>query len=101
RQSDSWQTIQRSHAVANGVFVAVPNRVGLEIDQGTEGIEFWGNSFIADPSGAVLAQANDTEPAILTAEVDLDLVEQTRQHWPFLRDRRVDAYQDLTRRLRD
>ncbi|HXR98456.1 MAG TPA: carbon-nitrogen hydrolase [Terriglobales bacterium] len=108
RQLDSWQTIQRSHAVANGVFVAVPNRVGLEKDQGTDGgpegyqgIEFWGHSFIADPSGQVLAKAGASNPAIVTAEVDLDLVEQTRQHWPFLRDRRVDAYQDLTRRLRD
>lgn len=104
RQLDSWRTIQRSHAIANGVFVAVPNRVGLERDPGlptSAGIEFWGSSFIADPSGQILAQGGQVEEEIVLAHCDLDLVEQTRQHWPFLRDRRLDAYADLTRRMRD
>ncbi|MGH9394115.1 MAG: nitrilase-related carbon-nitrogen hydrolase, partial [Terriglobales bacterium] len=86
------------------VFVAVPNRVGLERDPDlaqSDGIEFWGNSFIADPSGHLLARAGADEEDILLATCDLDQVEQTRQHWPFLRDRRLDAYGDLTRRLRD
>jgi N-carbamoylputrescine amidase len=107
RQLDAWITAQRAHAIANGVFVAVPNRVGLERDAGLagtpagDGIEFWGNSFIAAPDGRVLARGGASEEEIVMAAFDLDEVERTRQHWPFLRDRRVDAYQDLTRRLRD
>ena len=107
RQLDAWVTAQRAHAIANGIFLAVPNRVGLELDPalaGTSaggGIEFWGNSFIAAPDGRLLARAGAGEEEIVFAACDLDEVERTRQHWPFLRDRRVDAYQDLTRRLRD
>jgi len=96
RQLEAWRTIQRSHAIANGVFLVAPNRVGLEHDPGTpEG------AGIAGPNGELLAQGGAQQAEIVTAECDLDQVEQTRQHWPFLRDRRVDAYQDLTRRLRD
>jgi N-carbamoylputrescine amidase len=107
RQLDAWITAQRAHAIANGVFLAVPNRVGLELDPalaGTptgDGIEFWGNSFVAAPDGRILARAGDGEEETVFAACDLDEVERTRQHWPFLRDRRVDAYQDLTRRVRD
>lgn len=95
-QLNAWQTMMRSHAIANGVFLVAPNRVG------TEGhIEFWGSSFIADPYGNMLAVASDHEDAILTADCDLDLVETARTHWPFFRDRRIDAYGDLTRRFVD
>jgi len=90
-QVDAWRTMQRSHAIANGVFVASPNRVGHEDEPGTNGIEFFGNSFIADPFGRILAQAG-TEPEILVARCDPALIEETRRNWPFLRDRRVDAY---------
>ncbi len=96
-QVDAWRTAQRAHAIANGVFVAAPNRVGFEAESGTEGIEFFGQSFICDPFGRYLAQA-DTAPAILTAACDLDLVEETRRHWPFLRDRRIDAYGPILNR---
>lgn len=101
RQFQSWQTIQRSHAIANGLYVAVPNRVGFEPCSGGDGIEFWGGSFVADPSGCIVAQAGERDEAVLLASCDLDAVEQARLHWPFLRDRRIDAYADLTRRLRD
>ncbi|MGH9480505.1 MAG: carbon-nitrogen hydrolase [Terriglobales bacterium] len=108
RQLAAWQTVQRGHAIANGLFIAVPNRTGLERDPGfgageagSAGIEFWGHSFIADPSGQVVAEAGEAEEAIVLARCDLDLVERTRQHWPFLRDRRVDAYAALTQRLTD
>jgi len=95
-QHDAWETIQRGHAIANGVFVAVANRVGPE-----EGIRFWGQSFVADPFGRVLGRASATEEEILLVECDLGLVEQTRRNWPFLRDRRIDAYGDLLKRYRD
>jgi len=104
RQLDAWVTAQRAHAIANGLFVAVPNRVGLERDPDrpqSDGLEFWGNSFICDPNGHILARAAAQDEEILLATCDLDQVEITRQHWPFLRDRRLDAYGDLTRRLRD
>ncbi|HEY6061446.1 MAG TPA: carbon-nitrogen hydrolase [Gemmatimonadales bacterium] len=105
QQLDAWRTIQRSHAIANGCYVAAVNRVGVErLDaKGSEaagaGIEFWGNSFLADPFGVVVAEAPTDEEAILTAEVDLGRIEETRRHWPFLRDRRVDAYAGLDRRF--
>jgi N-carbamoylputrescine amidase len=106
-QHDAWKTIQRSHAIANGVYVAVANRAGMEHGdirgnraQG-EGLEFWGGSFIADPFGRVLAEASHDQEEILTAEVDLSLLEEQRRHWPFLRDRRVDAYAGLTERFLD
>jgi N-carbamoylputrescine amidase len=95
-QHDAWETVQRSHAIANGVFVAAVNRVGREGD-----IRFWGQSFVADPFGRVLARASADREETLLVECDLGLVEETRRLWPFLRDRRIDAYPDLTRRYRD
>jgi N-carbamoylputrescine amidase len=106
-QHDAWRTIQRGHAIANGVYVAVPNRVGHEHGdvRGDRaegpGIEFWGGSFVADPFGRVLAEASENREEVLVVEVDPAEVERTRQHWPFLRDRRLDAYSELTRRFRD
>ena len=96
-QVDAWRTMQRAHAIANGVFVASPNRVGHEDEPGTKGIEFFGNSFIADPFGRILAEAG-TETAILTATCDPRLIEDTRRNWPFLRDRRIDAYAPILSR---
>jgi N-carbamoylputrescine amidase len=92
KQVQAWKTIQRAHSIANGVFTVVVNRVGQE-DQ----INFWGGSFVSDPFGEILAEASPKEPEILVADCDLGLIEETRQGWPFLRDRRVDAYQNLTR----
>ncbi len=100
-QHSSWETIQRSHAIANGCYVAVPNRVGHEAPAGGDGIQFWGQSFIADPRGQILAKAGDAAEEILCVDIDLAVVEEQRTHWPFLRDRRIDAYGDLTRRLID
>lgn len=96
-QVDAWRIMQRSHAIANGVFVASPNRVGFEAEAGTDGIEFFGKSFIADPFGRLLAEA-DTDPALVLAECDLSLIEDTRRNWPFLRDRRIDAYPPMLQR---
>jgi N-carbamoylputrescine amidase len=90
-QVDGWRTSQRAHAIANGVFVAAVNRVGFEPEPGTNGLEFFGNSFVADPYGRVIADGG-TKEEILIATCDLDLVEAARRNWPFLRDRRVDAY---------
>jgi N-carbamoylputrescine amidase len=95
-QYDAWQTMQRAHAIANGVFVAAPNRVGRE-----GGLQFWGGSFIADPFGRILAKASHDEEEILVAECDLGLIEETRRNWPFLRDRRIDAYGGLVQRFLD
>ena len=101
-QRSAWQTIQRSHAIANGVFVASVNRVGHEkSDAGGDGIEFWGSSFVCDPFGAVLAEASIGKEEILLAEVNVSRVEEVRRNWPFLRDRRVDAYGGLTKRFFD
>ena len=99
RQHQSWEIIQRSHAVANGCYVAAANRCGHEAPDGSLGIEFWGRSFVADPAGAVVALASTEGEEVLVAEVDLDLVRQQREVWPFLRDRRVDAYGDLNQRF--
>jgi N-carbamoylputrescine amidase len=96
-QADAWRTIQRSHAIANGVYVAAANRVGHEPEPGTDGIEFFGHSFICDPFGRMLAEAG-TEPEILIAECDPALIEETRRNWPFLRDRRIDAYGPILNR---
>jgi N-carbamoylputrescine amidase len=96
-QVEAWRTMQRSHAIANGVYVASPNRVGHEDEPGTKGIEFFGNSFIADPFGRILAQAG-TEPEILIASCDPRVIEETRRNWPFLRDRRIDAYAPILSR---
>src|SRR2546430_13102847 len=101
---DAWRTIQRSHAVANGWYVAAVNRVGQErpSDGGDgEGIEVWGSSFLADPFGAVVAEAPPDREAMVIAEVDLDRIEEVRRGWPFLRDRRVDAYAGITSRFLD
>ena len=105
-QHESWELIQRSHAVANGCFVCAPNRTGHEIVHGEnlqpvdpDGIEFWGQSFIAAPDGSVMARASVDGEEVLIADCDLARVEFSRTHWPFLRDRRVDAYGDMTKRF--
>ena len=100
RQHSAWETIQRSHAIANGCYVAAANRVGHEKLAG-EGIEFWGQSFVAGTSGEILARASATENQTLLVPLDLAQVDDTRTHWPFLRDRRIDAYEGLTKRLID
>jgi N-carbamoylputrescine amidase len=100
-QHSAWETIQRSHAIANGCYVAVTNRVGHEAPVGGDGIEFWGQSFIAAPSGEMLAKGSVDREEIVLAEVDWEGVNEHRTHWPFLRDRRVDAYADIQRRLID
>ncbi len=97
-QHSSWETIQRSHAIANGCYVAAANRVGLEQPVGGDGIEFWGQSFICGTSGQIIAKADASNDAVLTADLDLSKIEITRQHWPFMRDRRIDAFEGLTRR---
>lgn len=96
-QADAWRTAQRAHAIANGVFVASPNRVGHEDEPGTNGIEFFGHSFVCDPFGRILAEA-DTKPEVLVVECDRGLIEETRRNWPFLRDRRIDAYGPILNR---
>jgi N-carbamoylputrescine amidase len=104
RQHQSWELIQRSHAVANGCFVVSVNRVGLEKDPAIpagDGIEFWGQSFVADPSGEVLWRGPADQPATQVVPVDLGQLDFARTHWPFLRDRRVDAYGEITRRYID
>jgi N-carbamoylputrescine amidase len=103
RQLDAWLTVQRAHAVSNGLPVIVCNRTGHEADpEGrSSGIQFWGNSFIAGPQGEMLARAPARDDTLLMADVDLGRSEQVRRIWPFLRDRRIDAYEDLTRRFRD
>jgi N-carbamoylputrescine amidase len=99
-QLDAWRTIQRGHAIANGVYVAVVNRVGFEGDpaQGDPGIDFWGNSFVADPFGQVVAEASNDAEEVLVVECDSAKSEDTRRNWPFLRDRRVDAYEPILSR---
>jgi N-carbamoylputrescine amidase len=100
-QQDAWELIQRSHAVANGCYVAVSNRVGFERPAGGDGLEFWGQSFVAGTFGQILATASADKEENLLVPVDLSKVDVTRTHWPFLRDRRIDAYQDLLKRYRD
>ena len=107
-QHESWELIQRSHAVANGCYVCAPNRIGLEKVAGAdgkpvsaEGIEFWGQSFVAAPNGQVIAKASGNREEVLVVPCDLEKVEFSRTHWPFLRDRRIDAYGDLTKRFVD
>lgn len=102
KQFDAWQTVMRGHAVANGIFVAAVNRIGFEQpEKDLAGLEFWGSSFIAGPQGEIIAQASVDKEEILLAEVDRLLMEDVRQNWPFLRDRRIDAYQDITKRFID
>ena len=102
-QRDAWRTVQRAHAIANGLYVAAVNRVGLEKVAGAvgQGIEFWGSSFLSDPFGAIVAEAPADREAIVVGEVDLDRLEEVRRNWPFLRDRRIDAYAGLDRRFLD
>jgi N-carbamoylputrescine amidase len=103
RQHDAWQTIQRSHAVANSLPVVVANRTGFEASPvtGDPGIQFWGQSFIAGPQGEILAQATSDKEQNLLVEIDLKRTEQIKRIWPYFRDRRIDAYDDLTKRWRD
>lgn len=103
RQRDAWITIQRAHAVANGVPVLVCNRIGHEDDPSSQsaGARFWGSSFVAGPQGEVIAMAEQDQAAVLLADVDLARSEQVRRIWPYLRDRRIDAYADLVKRYRD
>ena len=106
-QHDAWRTVQRGHAIANGVYVAVVNRVGHEngnvkgIAAAGAGLEFWGGSFLADPFGVVIAEASSDREEVLVGEVDLRRLEEVRRHWPFLRDRRVDSYAGITQRFLD
>jgi len=98
RQHSSWETVQRGHAIANGCYVVAPNRVGHEAPDGGDGLEFWGQSFVADPAGQILRRASASEEEIIVEELDLDSVDTQRTHWPFLRDRRIDAYQGIEKR---
>jgi N-carbamoylputrescine amidase len=101
-QRDSWRTIQRSHAIANGIYVAAVNRVGYETaDEGGDGLEFWGSSFLCDPQGVVIAEGSANREEILYGEVDLAHLEDVRRNWPFLRDRRIDAYHGIEQRFLD
>jgi N-carbamoylputrescine amidase len=106
-QHDAWRTIQRAHAIANGVYVAGVNRVGHENGDvlgnraDGPGLEFWGGSFLADPFGRVIAKASHDSEEILIGEIDVALIEETRRNWPFLRDRRIDAYAPITSRMLD
>ncbi|MCZ7649552.1 MAG: carbon-nitrogen hydrolase [Planctomycetota bacterium] len=99
---DAWRTVQRGHAIANGVYVAAVNRIGHEKPAaGGDGLVFWGTSFLCDPFGSIVEEAADDKEQILVAEIDLARVERTRREWPFLRDRRIDAYGGLERRFLD
>ncbi len=101
-QRDAWRTVQRGHAVANGVYVAAVNRVGHEVfNPGTPGLQFWGSSFLCDPLGVVIAEASIDAEETLIGEVDLGRIEEVRRGWPFLRDRRIDAYGDVVKRFID
>ena len=107
-QHESWELIQRSHAVANGCYVCAPNRIGLEkiLDShgkpvSEDGIEFWGQSFVASPNGQIAAKASSDREEVLVVPCDLEKVEFSRTHWPFLRDRRIDAYGNMTKRFVD
>jgi N-carbamoylputrescine amidase len=99
-QASAWQTIQRAHAIANGVYVCAVNRVGHE-GSADAGLEFWGGSFVCDPFGVVLQEASRTDEEVLVQSIDLARQEDVRRNWPFLRDRRIDAYGEVTKRLID
>jgi N-carbamoylputrescine amidase len=102
RQHEAWMTVQRGHAVANGIYVAAVNRVGLERpEKGQPGLEFWGSSFVAGPQGEIIARASTDQEEILVAAIDPALMEDVRRNWPFLRDRRIDAYGDILKRYLD
>ena len=99
-QFDSWMTIQKSHAIANGVYVAAVNRIGLEKEnEKSAGLEFWGSSFICDPQGIVIAQGSKDKEEIVMAEIDTERIEYIRRNWPFLRDRRIDSYSGIEKRF--
>ncbi len=101
-QREAWMTVQRGHAVANGVYVAAVNRLGFEQPEPDQpGIEFWGNSFIAGPQGEIIAQASEDKEEIILADIRPAHLEDVRQNWPFFRDRRIDAYADITKRFID
>jgi len=101
-QYESWLTVQRGHAIANGVYIAAVNRIGLEkVTEDSAGIEFWGQSFICDPQGVILAKASTNKEEILIAEVDTGRIEYIRRNWPFFRDRRIDSYNGITKRFLD
>ena len=101
-QRDAWRTVQRGHAISNGVYVAAVNRVGLEPGAaGQAGLEFWGTSFLCDPFGVVVAEASTDQEEILVGEIDPARIEEVRRNWPFLRDRRIDAYRGLDQRFLD
>ena len=101
-QRDAWRTIQRGHAIANGVYVAAVNRIGLEkMDKDSPGLEFWGTSFVADPFGVVTAEGSTDKEENLIVDVNEARMEEVRRGWPFLRDRRIDAYGDITKRFND
>jgi N-carbamoylputrescine amidase len=100
-QHDAWQTVQRGHAIANGIYVAAVNRVGLETPAGPPGLEFWGSSFLCNPQGVLVTEASVDRAEIVLGTVDPARVEDVRKHWPFLRDRRIDAYAGLDRRFLD
>lgn len=102
RQHDAWMTVQRGHAVANGIYVAAVNRVGFEQpEKDHPGLEFWGSSFVAGPQGEIIARASTDKEEVLVVAVDLDQMEDVRRNWPFLRDRRIDAYGDILKRYLD
>ena len=101
RQLNAWQIVQRGHAVANGLPVIVPNRTGTEVSPNGEKIDFWGHSFVAGPQGEILAEAPADKPARLLVDIDLQRSEEVRRIWPFLRDRRIEGYQNIVRRLID
>lgn len=101
QQHDAWETAQRAHAIANGVYVAAANRIGLETVDSNPGIQFWGQSFVAGPGGAILHRASVDQPEDILVSIDRTRIDETRTHWPFLRDRRVDLFAPLTRRYID
>ena len=102
KQYESWITVQRGHAIANGVYIAAANRIGTEkVSKDSAGIEFWGQSFICDPQGVIIAQASLDKEEIIMAEIDLDRIEYIRRNWPFLRDRRIDSYGNIVQRYGD
>lgn len=103
RQREAWTTVQRGHAVANGLPVVAVNRVGYEPDPSgqTNGIQFWGSSFVAGPQGEILYRASDAEEDCVIVTIDMDHSEKVRRWWPFLRDRRIEEFGDLTKRFRD
>jgi len=100
-QDSAWETVQRSHAIANGCYVAAANRVGHEALAGGDGIEFWGQSFIAAPSGEIIAKGSLDREELVIADIEWQRVDEHRTHWPFLRDRRIDAYSEIQRRMID